>query len=74
MEDVPRRGREDVRETNTNGKVRPGTKEVKGNVTISVRVRPNGGGEANAEGEWMVDGRKSLVSYRGRETGDYIYG
>jgi centromeric protein E len=25
------------------------------------------------EGEWMVDGRRSLISYRGREGGDYLY-
>jgi centromeric protein E len=48
----------------------------KGNVIVSVRVRPDtGGGDANSEdGEWMVDGRRSLISYRGREGGDHIYG
>ena len=52
------------------------TTKDKGNVIISVRVRPepsNEGGNAGA-GEWMVDGRQSLVAYRGREGGDYIYG
>jgi centromeric protein E len=48
----------------------------KGNVIVSVRVRPDA--ESNehgrVEGEWMVDGRKSLVSYRGKEGGEYIYG
>ena len=28
----------------------------------------------SADGEWMVDGRRSLVAYRGREGGDYHYG
>lgn len=48
----------------------------KGNVIVSVRVRPDsGGGEQNSEdGEWMVDGRRSLISYRGKEGGDHVYG
>ncbi|OAQ72619.2 kinesin family protein [Pochonia chlamydosporia 170] len=47
----------------------------KGNVVVSVRVRPdnNAGGQSNPEGEWMVDGRKSLIAYKGKEGGDYIY-
>ncbi|KAL2126845.1 hypothetical protein VTI74DRAFT_141 [Chaetomium olivicolor] len=47
----------------------------KGNVIVSVRVRPDpgGGGDNRVEGEWMVDGRKSLIAYRGREGGDYYY-
>lgn len=53
-----------------------GTKDAKGNVVVSVRVRPDaGGGDGEkVEGEWMVDGRRSLVSYKGREGGEYIYG
>jgi centromeric protein E len=52
------------------------TKEIKGNVIVSVRVRPDVAGQdaSRAEGEWMVDGRRSLVAYRGREGGDYHYG
>lgn len=52
----------------------------KGNVVISVRVRPEGNhnedsaATAAAAGEWMVDGRQSLVAYKGREGGDYFYG
>jgi centromeric protein E len=51
-------------------------KEIKGNVIVSVRVRPDVAGQdtSRAEGEWMVDGRRSLVAYRGREGGDYHYG
>ncbi|KAI0408902.1 kinesin-domain-containing protein [Xylaria palmicola] len=46
----------------------------KGNVIVSIRVRPDAGGNnSQTEGEWMVDGRKSLVAYRGREGGDYYY-
>ncbi len=49
--------------------------EAKGNVIVSVRVRPDAGGEApgKTDGEWMVDGRRSLVAYKGREGGDYYY-
>ena len=52
------------------------SKEGKGNVLVSVRVRPDaaGDGDKRSEGEWMVDGRKSLVAYKGREGGDYYYG
>lgn len=51
------------------------SKDGKGNVTVSVRVRPDSGGDgASVDGEWMVDGRRSLVSYKGREAGEYLYG
>jgi centromeric protein E len=47
----------------------------KGNVVVSVRVRPDQPGEHHkSDLEWMVDGRRSLVSYRGREGGEYTYG
>jgi centromeric protein E len=48
----------------------------KGNVLVSVRVRPDAAGNDHnkPEGEWMVDGRKSLIAYHGKEGGDYIYG
>lgn len=53
------------------------TTEGKGNVIVSVRVRPDAGGSGEhrnkAEGEWMVDGRRSLVAYKGKEGGDYYY-
>ncbi|KAK3996879.1 kinesin motor domain-containing protein [Cladorrhinum sp. PSN332] len=45
----------------------------KGNVVVSVRVRPDAAGNDQAEGEWMVEGRKALISYRGKEGGDYLY-
>ena len=51
------------------------SKDGKGNVLVSVRVRPDvGASDARAKGEWMVDGRRSLVSYKGKEGGDYVYG
>lgn len=49
--------------------------ETKGNVVVSVRVRPDASGnEHTTDGEWMVDGRRSLISYNGKEGGDYYYG
>jgi centromeric protein E len=69
------RGREAAADADTEkGSSKHG--EIKGNVIVSVRVRPDaGGGErGKADGEWLVDGRKSLVSYRGKEAGDYYYG
>lgn len=52
------------------------SKEPKGNVLVSVRVRPDAGaGDGSKAGtEWMVDGRKCLISYGGKEGGDYYYG
>lgn len=46
----------------------------KGNVLVSVRVRPDAGGNEGAPAEWMVDARKSLIGYNGKEGGDYYYG
>lgn len=50
----------------------------KGNVIVSVRVRPDAGSSENEKSktdlEWMVEGRRSLISYRGREGGEYYYG
>ena len=75
-DEIARKGRGDT----TNGPNNSGkaglAKEGKGNVIVSVRVRPDagGGGDKKSEGEWMVDGRRSLVAYKGREGGDYFYG
>ena len=83
VDEVPRRGRDDVSASGqaSSTERRPEGKEAKGNVTVSVRVRPdakqgsrNEGEWTRSEGEWMVDGRKSLIAYRGREGGDYYYG
>lgn len=46
----------------------------KGNVLVSVRVRPDAGSGDKPDGEWAVDARKSLISYNGKEGGDYYYG
>ena len=51
-------------------------KDEKGNVIVSVRVRPDpaGGRELAHDSEWVINGKKSLVSFKGREGGDYFYG
>ncbi|KAK3701055.1 Kinesin-like protein kip2 [Vermiconidia calcicola] len=67
------RGRPKSQETLTD-KSSPVGKDSKGNVVVSVRVRPEAGDESGkTDGEWMVDGRRSLISYNGREGGDYRY-
>lgn len=50
-------------------------KDIKGNVIVSVRVRPDtsGGDISKVAGEWMVDGRRSLISNKGGEGGEYHY-
>ncbi|KAL2165283.1 hypothetical protein VTH06DRAFT_580 [Thermothelomyces fergusii] len=46
----------------------------KGNVIVSVRVRPDlSGNDSPPNPDWVIDGRKSLISYRGKEGGDYYY-
>lgn len=52
------------------------SKEAKGNVIVSVRVRPdaNTTEAARSVGEWGLDGRRGLISYKGKEGGDYHYG
>ncbi|KAM3086538.1 Kinesin-like protein kip2 [Clarireedia jacksonii] len=60
----------------TNDRRSSGLVEGKGNVIVSVRVRPDAGNQGDhnrSDGEWLVDGRRSLVSYRGKEAGDYYY-
>lgn len=68
------RGRELSGDHTEDQGTKPG--EVKGNVIVSVRVRPDSGAseKSKADGEWMVDGRRSLVAYKGKEGGDYYYG
>lgn len=46
-------------------------KEAKGNITVSVRVRPDAAADTQPDGEWLVDGRRSLITY---ESGEYRYG
>lgn len=76
-EDIRGRGStaRDTRRTASEG---PSTQKDngKGNVVVSVRVRPDasGGDHSKTELEWMVDGRRSLVSFRGKEGGDHYYG
>ncbi|KAF2499681.1 kinesin-domain-containing protein [Lophium mytilinum] len=64
------RGRAD----NKSGTDRHSThKEGKGNVIVSVRVRPDASINDGKHDEWEVNAKKSSVAYRGREGGDYVY-
>ena len=70
-----RKGREELFSHNkSGGERRDSQKEGKGNVIVSVRIRPDAGGDKTSGKDWLVDGRQSLVAYRGREGGDYYYG
>jgi len=51
-----------------------GEREGKGNVIVSVRVRPDAsdsGGDGNSE--WIIDGRDAKVGYGGKDGGVYEY-
>ncbi|PUU77027.1 kinesin motor domain-domain-containing protein [Tuber borchii] len=53
---------------------RSGEREGKGNVIVSVRVRPDAndsGGGGNSE--WIIDGRDGKVGYGGKDGGIYEY-
>lgn len=71
-DEVPRRGREENQDGSDKSSL--SGKEAKGNVIVGVRVKPDTGGDMKSEGEWMVDGRRSLIAFRGKEGGDYYYG
>lgn len=66
---------EDVGEDDGRGRDSKLMKDGKGNVIVSVRVRPDvGAKDSKQEQEWDVDNKRALISYRGREGGDYTYG
>jgi len=47
----------------------------KGNVLVSVRIRPDAKGDnSKTSADWVVNSKKSLISYQGKEGGDYYYG
>ncbi|KAJ9191067.1 hypothetical protein DTO164E3_9021 [Paecilomyces variotii] len=66
---------DDADEAGGNSKGTGKAKDAKGNVLVSVRVRPDAGNSdaSKPDGEWMVDGRRALISFRGKEAGDYYY-
>lgn len=75
IDENARRAREEAEDFTLEKRRQSGSKETKGNVLVSVRVRPDAAGTVQkSDGEWMVDGRRSLVSYKGREGGDYYFG
>ncbi|KAH4971519.1 hypothetical protein HBI18_015270 [Parastagonospora nodorum] len=63
------RGRMDSKGDNN-----PLPKDGKGNVLVSVRVRPDvGAKDSKQELEWDVNNKHALISYKGREGGEYNY-
>ncbi|MCJ1404657.1 hypothetical protein MMC11_007883 [Xylographa trunciseda] len=75
VEEAPERSWDDTQDHGTDDGGLSESKETKGNVLVSVRIRPDAGEgrDQRTDGEWLVDGRKSLVAFRGREGGDYYY-
>ena len=76
LEDGSRKGRDAVESSTSTAQAGSAQKEGKGNVIVGVRVRPDvaGNGDNKSDGEWLVDGRRSLISFHGREGGNYYYG
>ncbi|EME39701.1 hypothetical protein DOTSEDRAFT_180388 [Dothistroma septosporum NZE10] len=74
-EEGGRRGRSRHNDKTADSKDSSDGKDAKGNVIVSVRVRPDSAtnDDSKTDGEWMVDDRRSLISYRGREGGDHRY-
>lgn len=68
---------EDVGDDETRGRADggiPPSKDGKGNVVVSVRVRPdNSTKDSKQEQEWEVNNKRALISYKGKEGGDHIY-
>ncbi|KAF2280905.1 kinesin-domain-containing protein [Westerdykella ornata] len=48
-------------------------KDGKGNVIVSVRVRPDIVKDSKPNLDWEVDSKRSIIAYRGREGGEYLY-
>lgn len=75
IDDEEPRGREQAPESKSRADAQGSHKDGKGNVVVSVRVRPDVRDDAaKSEREWAVDGRKSTIEYKGREGGTYLYG
>ncbi|KAB8336663.1 hypothetical protein FH972_020974 [Carpinus fangiana] len=54
------------------GRTRSTTVKDKGNVIVSVRVRPSHEAQEGVS-EWQVNGRESRIDYKGREAGQFNY-
>lgn len=70
IEDVDHDARAARRRANSNATLKDG----KGNVLVSVRIRPDAVKDGSSHSEWDIDNKRALVAYRGREGGEYIYG
>ena len=77
VENTPK-NKENVGKLGSGGIGHPMADQDQGNVVVSVRVRPNinGNGDTGLEDEWLVDDRRSLVAFRGRDgkRGNFLYG
>lgn len=50
------------------------SKDGKGNVVVSVRVRPDiGAKDSKQEVEWEINNKRALLAYKGREGGEFFY-
>lgn len=50
-------------------------KDGKGNVLVSVRVRPDSGAkDSTQELDWVVNNKQSLIAFKGKEGGEHYYG
>ena len=68
------RSRGGAKDASNTGRLTTDEENEKGNVIVSVRVRPEANGSLPNASDWEIDGSKSMVSYRGRDGGDYYYG
>ena len=68
------RSRGGTKDASNTGRLSTEEENEKGNVIVSVRVRPEANGSSPNANDWEIDGSKSMVSYRGRDGGDYYYG
>ncbi|KAH7077116.1 kinesin motor domain-containing protein [Paraphoma chrysanthemicola] len=65
---------EDDSRGRTDGKGNSLQKDGKGNVLVSVRVRPDvGAKDSKQELEWDVNNKRAVISYRGKDAGEFTY-
>ncbi|EOD47417.1 Kinesin-related protein 11 [Neofusicoccum parvum] len=65
-------GGEDDKLSKTTSSDKDSGKDGKGNVIVSVRVRPNASNSENSGlQDWELDSRRGVISYRGKDGGDF---
>jgi centromeric protein E len=74
IEDIADDDRRRTDDTST-GELSPLPKDGKGNVVVSVRVRPDAGAkDSSQEADWEINNKRGLLTYNGREGGEFCYG